>query len=141
MSAVLDTNALIYDTFEDSAFHEEARSLLDELERWVVPAIVVYEYVWVLIELGVAVDDVAYKVREYVCSPKAELVFGGAAGILAALSMVERERLSLARFNDKVVLAVAKQRRCPLLTFDRRMRAQAARLGVDLLPKRYPATR
>jgi len=43
--AVIDTNVLVYHTFEDSLYHEAATSLLDRLDRWLVPLVVVYEYV------------------------------------------------------------------------------------------------
>jgi len=33
MRAVIDTNVLIYDTFEDSIYHSEAKNLLDTLEQ------------------------------------------------------------------------------------------------------------
>lgn len=34
MKAVIDTDVPIYDTFEDSVFHEEARALLEKLGEW-----------------------------------------------------------------------------------------------------------
>ena len=138
MSAVIDTNVLVYDTFEDSVFHKEAKVLLDELDEWLIPSIVVYEYVWLLRELEVALNDAVYKVREYLLSPKAKLVFEGPEGILTSLSLLTREKLSLSKFNDKLILIVAKRRDCPLFTFDKKLRAQAASLGVPLLPERYP---
>jgi predicted nucleic acid-binding protein len=39
--AVVDTNVLVYDTFEDSLYHETAARLLDNLDRWLVPLIVI----------------------------------------------------------------------------------------------------
>jgi len=48
LSAVVDTNVLIFDTFEDSEFHIEAMKLLDSLKRWILPSIVFHEYVWFL---------------------------------------------------------------------------------------------
>jgi len=33
MRAVIDTNVLIYDTFEDSLYHSEAKNILDPLEK------------------------------------------------------------------------------------------------------------
>jgi len=46
--AVVDTNILVYDTFEDPLYHETAARLLDNLDRWLVPLIAIYEYVRVL---------------------------------------------------------------------------------------------
>ncbi len=36
MRAVIDTNVLVYDTFEDSVHHERAKKLLDDLDGWVI---------------------------------------------------------------------------------------------------------
>jgi len=136
--AVIDTNILVYDTFEDSVFHEHAAALLDGLEEWVIPEIAVYEYVWLLRELGVAASDVEDKLKDYLLSPKAKLVGGGEV-ILAALSLIKREGVSLSRFNDKVILLLSKRFALPLATFDKRLRGQAKRVGVRVLPERYPA--
>ncbi|MEO2152327.1 MAG: PIN domain-containing protein, partial [Thermococcus sp.] len=46
MHGVIDTNVLIYDTFEDTEFHKKAEETLESLDRWYVPAIVTQEYVW-----------------------------------------------------------------------------------------------
>lgn len=65
MKAVIDTNVLIYDTLEDSVFHEEARGLLERLEEWLIPLIVVYEYIWFMKGLNVSVGDALAKTEEY----------------------------------------------------------------------------
>lgn len=52
MRALLDTNVLIYDTYEDSTRHSKASSILDELDEWVISLIVVYEYAWFLKGIG-----------------------------------------------------------------------------------------
>ena len=44
MKAVIDTNVLVYDTFEDSLYHKEARKLLDDLDVWIIPIIVIHKY-------------------------------------------------------------------------------------------------
>jgi hypothetical protein len=63
MRAVIDTSVLIYDLVEDSEFHKEAEELLDSLEEWLIPSIVVHEFVWFLRANGI--DNVEY-VRSYV---------------------------------------------------------------------------
>lgn len=77
MSAVLDTNVMVYDTFEDSLYHERARDLLESLEIWVIPTIVIYEYVWLMKELGVSLEKISAKVQEYAWDPKARVAYGG----------------------------------------------------------------
>ena len=46
MSAVIDTNVLVFDTFEDSEFHAEASGRLDSIEKWHLPDIVFHELMW-----------------------------------------------------------------------------------------------
>jgi predicted nucleic acid-binding protein len=64
--AVIDTSVLVYDTFEDSLYHEAAARLLDSLDRWLIPLIVVYEYVWFLKGLNVRPADARDKLLEYI---------------------------------------------------------------------------
>lgn len=136
--AVVDTNVLVYDTFEDSVFHRHAARLLDELSEWVIPEVVVYEYVCLLRELGVSAEDLEDKLRDYLLSPKSRVVSSGLEILLAAASTLRREKLTLSRFNDKTILLLAKRLACPLATFDRRLRKQATRSGVQVLPEQYP---
>jgi len=137
MSAVIDTHVLIYDTFEDTRFYEPARKLLDELNEWIIPIIVVYEYVWVLKELKVDLADVEDKLKDYTLNPKASIFLEDSACILEAFSYIKEEKLGLSRFNDKVILALAKKLGYPLATFDKRLRGQAKRMKIEVLPKYY----
>jgi len=135
LRAVLDTNVLVYDTFEDSIYHDEARRLLDSLDAWVIPLIVLYEYVWLMRGLGVDVADVAEKVWEYAWDHKSRVISGGREAVKWALAILREEGRPLSRFNDKVVLAVAQSERIPLASFDERLRGQARRLGLRVLPE------
>ncbi len=135
MRAVLDTNVLVYDTFEDSVFHDEARRLLDSLDAWVIPIIVLYEYVWLMRSLDIDLADVAEKVWEYAWDPKARVVSGGREAVRWALAILREEGRPLSRFNDKVVLAVAQSVELPLASFDLGLRRQAKGLGLEVLPE------
>jgi predicted nucleic acid-binding protein len=132
---VVDTNVLVYDTFEDSLYHEAAARLLDSLDRWLIPLIVVYEYVWVLKGLNVEPAHVREKLLEYLTEEKCSLVREGADEVRWAISTVVEEGLSVARFNDKVVLSIAIRRNAPLATFDAKLRSQARRLGIQAVPE------
>jgi len=44
VKAVIDTNVLVYDTIEDSNFHEEVRDKLYKLEKWIIPSVVLEEF-------------------------------------------------------------------------------------------------
>jgi len=132
--AVIDTNVLIYDTFEDSIYHTEAKNLLDKLDEWIIPAIVVHEYVWVLKSLGIAVEDVLYKIDEYLTHHKTKLMRESEKVVLSALNIIVKERINLSRYNDKVILSLAVEEGVPLATFDERLRKQAANIGIMTLP-------
>ncbi len=134
MKAVIDTNILIYDTFEDSLYHEDASRLLDRLDKWVIPTIVFYEYIWFMKGLKVNLLDIVDKVLEYTGSPKTIIVSEDKWGIEWALQRISREKISLSRFNDKVILSSAVRRRLPLATYDDKLREQAGNQGVKVLP-------
>jgi len=136
--AVIDTNILIYDTFEDSLHHKEASRILDSLNRWIIPLVVIYEYTCFLKGIKMSATDARDKVLEYVASEKSALVREGLDEIRWAISTLVDEGLSLSRFNDKVVLSVALRRNVPLATFDEKLRRQASNIGVALIPGTFP---
>lgn len=135
MRAVIDTNVLIYDTFGDSVYHAEARELLDSLDEWIIPLIVIYEYVWVMKSLGVAVKETAYKVEEYLQHYKSRPAAEKPEDILRSLEIIQKERLDLSRYNDKIILSIAF-RTGRLATFDKRLRKQALAKKVEVLPEK-----
>lgn len=129
MSAVVDTNILIFDTFEDSEFHAEARKLLDSLERWILPSIVFHEYVWFMkgekLDLGFSQE----KVTEYLTHAKTTPVPTQVDDILFSIERIEEYR----DYNDFLILSAAKRMGHPLLTFDERLKRHANRHGVRTL--------
>ena len=126
--SVIDTNVLVYDTFEDTSRHAEARALLDSLPEWRVPTVVFVEFAAFLNRSGLQRRQVLEKLREFVSDPRFRLVSVELEDVLASLELVERERLSTLRINDKLILSVARRLGVPLLTFDRRLERQAKRV-------------
>ncbi|MDI3497836.1 PIN domain-containing protein [Archaeoglobus sp.] len=134
MKAVIDTNVIVYDTFEDSVFHQEAMQLLDRIDVWVIPTIVIHEYVWVLKSLKVDVKEIKYKVEEYINHYKTKMVSENKQIVLSALERIVGGGLSLSRYNDELILAVAGREKLSLATFDERLRRQARARGVEVIP-------
>ena len=85
-------------------------------------------------EIGVSLEDISVKVQEYAWDSKARVTSGGrdARWALAALM---KEGLSPSRFNDKIVLCIANKEGIPLVTFDRKLRAQAQKENIIVLPR------
>ncbi|WP_324736541.1 PIN domain-containing protein [Thermococcus sp. SY098] len=136
MHAVIDTNVLIYDTFEDLEFHTKARKLLDSLDAWYVPTIVLQEYVWFFKNNGLSVKEARSMLDEYFSDPRFRNLRENASIVKRALIMLEEEKLSLSRFNDAMILVHAIERRYSLATFDRKLRKLAERNSVKIVPEK-----
>ncbi|AAY81257.1 PIN domain-containing protein [Sulfolobus acidocaldarius] len=130
MKILVDTNVLIYDLVENSKFHKEAEDILDRAETWVIPSVVVHELVWFLRANNLERMDY---VSAYVESPKAEIVCEDFDVLKNAMEIILREKISLSRYNDPVILSHAILRKLPLSTFDRRLSNLAKRYGIDIV--------
>jgi len=130
MRAVIDTNVLIYDLVEDSEFHKEAEKLLDSLEEWLIPSIVIHELAWFL--RANEIDNVEY-VKSYVTNERAKILCDSDDVIGRALEILIKERLSLSRYNDVVILAHAIENESPLATKDKALKGLARRHGVEVI--------
>ena len=134
MEAVIDTNALVYDYVEDSQFHEEAREALDGTDGWVVPSVVLEEFVFVMMKANVDDGLVKSKVGELLNDRRVTFAPVGTADVKSAIRFLSSEKASLSRFNDNLVLSIASRKKMPLVTFDKELQAQAKRFGVKVVP-------
>jgi hypothetical protein len=126
MSSVLDTNVLVFDTFEDSQLHKVATSKLDTLDRWYIPSIVFHEYVWFMkaedMELGFGKN----KLLEYLTNAKTTYCPVEPVDILFA----SREMADYREYNDLLVLSVSRRMDQPLLTYDKPLQKACERFNV-----------
>jgi len=129
MSAVVDTNVLIFDTFEDSDSHREAAEALDALEEWVIPGIVFHEYVWFMKDQDVKVEETKMKVNEYLTDAKTRFRPVDADDVAFAVQNARR----LGEYNDHLILSSARRLGSTLLTFDRGLAARARDFSVSLV--------
>ena len=126
---VIDTNVFVYAILRDSEFNEEARRLLASLERWVVPSMVLYELHWFFREEGYGVEEINAVISSILKSPRTKVVGDSGKYTKRALELTKNPE----RFNDMVILATA-QDFGRLATYDKKLRRDAERLGIDLLP-------
>jgi len=129
LSAVVDTNVLVFDTFEDSEFHREATKLLDSLNRWILPSIVFHEYVWFMKREKLDLSFSREKVIEYLTHVKSNPVAIQVDDILFSIQRIREYR----DYNDFLILSVAKRMGHALLTFDERLKKYANQHGVRTL--------
>ena len=50
-----------------------------------------------------------------------------------AIKGIENKKLSLTRYNDKIILSVTKRINAPFLSFDKQLISQANRIGVPVI--------
>jgi predicted nucleic acid-binding protein len=129
LNAVVDTNVLIFDTFEDSEFHAEATATLDSSDRWFIPGIVFHELIWFFRSRGIPVSKAKQKVEEYLTNEKSSFL----SCTTDDLRFASVRMRGYPEYNDLVVLAAAKRLELPLLTFDEELRGLASRNSVRLL--------
>ena len=134
MYAVIDTSVLVYDTVEDSEKHSDAEELLESLDGWLIPSLVLYEYVWFFKRQGIESSEVKGLVEGYLSDPLCRILSDNGTHLKKAFEKIASRRLSLARFNDMVVLSHAMSERTPLATFDGKLRKIAEGFRVRVLP-------
>lgn len=129
MSAVVDTNVLIFDTFEDSEFHTEASNELDSAERWYLPEIVFHEFMWFFKSEGLELSRARLKMEEYLTHEKSVFSQCTTDDVRFAYSKIT----NFSDYNDFMILSTARRLQFPLFTFDSELRKKAARHGVHAL--------
>jgi len=128
VKAVVDTNVLIFDTFEDSERHRDAASGLDSLEGWGLPSIVFHELVWFFRSRSVKISRAVTKVDELLTHEKTMFIPCTTDDVRFASSRLE----SYKKYNDLIVLSAAKRLSLPLFSFDEELEATAKRNSIDL---------
>jgi len=129
--AVVDTNVLLYSINRSSERYEEARRLVNSLDRIVLPAIVVYELVWNLAVAGVSPQEAEKTVSKILLNERVALA-DDRQYLLPAFELFGN--FSLKHYNDSVILATARDIGT-LATYDKKLRNRAAKLGIKLLPE------
>ena len=123
--AIIDINVIV----EDSQYHKKAEEILDSLNKWVIPTIVIHELVWFLKDMKDRINDVL----AYVRNEKAEVVCDSVNNIVDSLEMLIREKLPLADYKDMIILSHAIREKLPLVTFDKKLSKIAKKYGVSVV--------
>lgn len=117
MRLLPDTNVLIYDTIEDSEYHNEAAKIINEAKEIIIPSIVIHEYIWAMFKIvQVSPSFVMLKVREYLEDPRTIYILEPIETLVDALKMLEVDRESVKEVNDYIILATALHHNLTLAT-------------------------
>ena len=128
MKAVVDTNVLVFDTFEDSDLHEKAVSGLDSLDGWCLPSMVFHELVWFFRSQRIQPARASIKVQEYLTHAKTAFLPCTADDLQFAATRMK----SYDEYNDSLILSAAKRVGVPIFTFDEDLGKVAKRNAVRL---------
>ncbi|MGB9717391.1 MAG: PIN domain-containing protein [Thermoproteota archaeon] len=119
MKQLFDTNILVDETLEDSERHTLATKLFDESETIILPRVVLLEYVWVMLKRVKAPPDfLVEKVSEYRSDARVNFYCETEDDVKLALLIMKREKMPASAFNDCLLLAIAKNNKAEILTFD-----------------------
>jgi len=105
--------------------HVEAEALLDGLDVWHMPAVVIHELVWFFKKT--APEEGGGVLRALLEYKKAVIRCEDAATLRGAVGA------GLTHYDDSVVILTAKKLGIPLVTFDARMAKRAKAYGVSVL--------
>ena len=119
-----------FSTFEDSENHSKALEIIEK-EDVKIPQIVVYEFLWVLAKLTSDVSLIKTKIEEL---REFEIICESPEIILNGVKMLKEDGKPLKMLNDYVVLALAKELKGDLATYDEKLRKIAEKHGVRIIP-------
>jgi uncharacterized protein len=129
---VIDTNVLVFDTFEDSEFHEEAVHGLDAAEKWCITGMALHEFLWFFKGRDLALADAKAKVEEYLTNEKSVFAACTPDDIEFAVGRMK----SYHEYNDLIILSAAERMNLPLFSYDENLKKIAVKNGVDLFEER-----
>jgi predicted nucleic acid-binding protein len=127
-AAIIDTNVLVFDTFEDSEYHSEAISGLDAISTWYIPSIVFHELIWFFKAEKVQLSKANVKVEEYLTNEKSMFISCSADDVRFACS----EMTNYKSYKDLIILSAARRLGVKLFAFDESLKKIASRKGVRI---------
>ncbi len=130
--AVIDTNALIFYIVEDSREHAKAVEVMNNLSRWFLPHIVIYELVWFFKSINLQ-RDLAMNILNNLINYRKVVLLCDNDVIKWVLRIMQDFGWGFGSFNDLVVLGTAYMLGRPLFTFDGELKRRAHRLGIKVL--------
>jgi len=120
---------LIYAYFEDTKEHERAKKILNSLESWVIPFIVMVELFWFARGIGLGIKESRNLLMRYLMDDRVHLLPHPEEDL--ADSLVIENPLD---WEDELILLVAEREGIPIATFDNKLRKKASERGVAIIP-------
>ncbi len=134
MKVLVDTNVLIYETFEDFERHAEATDIVYTNEVY-IPTIVLHEYIWLLLRhFSISYAQAAAKLEQLLSEKNIHVICENLSDLAAGIRMAAEDGAKPSNINDYIILASALNRGLALATYDRELRRAGARRAITVLP-------
>ncbi len=133
MEYIVDTNILVYETIEDSEYHNDVVSKLDKLENVYVPSIVLLELSIVLKRLGLNKELIYGRLKEIIDDDRYIILDYLASDLTSAIEILIDEKEDIRSLVDKSLLAIALRRDMGIYTYDKALIKQCRRMGIPIL--------
>jgi hypothetical protein len=115
VEGVVDTNVLISCLIRDDINHRKAKEIIEGLEKWYLPTIVIHEFVWFLksqkLKITLAIPFIEHSKSLIIPIEKEDILF-------ALKNSVEKP----SEYNDFLILSVALRMKKELITFDEELK-------------------
>jgi predicted nucleic acid-binding protein len=135
MKLLLDTNVLIYDTIEDSEYHNIASEIIDKAVQIFIPSTVIHEYLWIMLKLlQIPLNIIEVKLRDYLEDPKTVYILEDVDILINALNMLIEDKQDVKEINNYIILSTARKYNLILATFDKRLKKIAINRDVKVIP-------
>ncbi|MCL6090934.1 MAG: PIN domain-containing protein [Candidatus Thermoplasmatota archaeon] len=135
MEAVIDTNVLVYDTIENSPFHNQASRLIDKLSDPIISSITLVEMGFVLSRYGLETDKIRKKLNELLDEEWFSISWLSNKFVSDVAMFIVEKNLSFREFNDWIIAYEAGTRKIPLVTFDKDLIKRCDKIGIETLTK------
>ena len=132
---LVDTNVLIYETFEDSEHHVDATDIVYSSGNLLIPSIVIHEYIWLLTRrFRIPFLKVSEKVEQLLSQEHIRLVCEEPSDLAGALRLAHEDDIEARELNDYIILSTALRARLAIASYDNELRQAATRRGVKVIP-------
>jgi predicted nucleic acid-binding protein len=103
------------------------------MEKILIPSVVLEEFVLVLNKLKIERKIIGAKIKEILENEKIKIIPIESIDIFNANSTILSEKISFKRFNDKIILSIAKKNKIALFTFDSELRRESKKYNIRLI--------
>ncbi|MCL5989834.1 MAG: PIN domain-containing protein [Candidatus Thermoplasmatota archaeon] len=133
MTVLIDTNVLLYDTIENSPYHNSASELIDVSEDPIINSLSIVELGFVLPRYGIDNQDVQVKINELLHGDYFSVSWISGKMIEKVSAFMVENKLSFRDFNDWIIAYDAHSRNVPLATFDKVLQNKCKKLGIQVI--------